>query len=60
MPHPRKSVDAKKTKDEARATKLVAEVAELKTSLPSMEEEQNALAVELDKELAQIPNAAAR
>ena len=48
---------AKKTKDEARATKLMAEVAELKTSLPSLEEEQNALAVELHKELAQIPNA---
>ena len=48
--------DAKKTKDEARATKLMAEVAELKTSLPSLEEEQNALAVELHKELAQIPN----
>ena len=48
--------DAKKTKDEARANKLMAEVAELKTSLPTMEEEQRALAAELDKELAQIPN----
>ena len=49
--------DAKKAKDEARATKLMAEVAELKTSLPALEEEQNALAAELHKELAQIPNA---
>jgi seryl-tRNA synthetase len=48
--------DAKKTKDEGRATKLMAEVAELKTSLPAMEKEQNTLAGELDKELAQIPN----
>jgi seryl-tRNA synthetase len=48
--------DAKKTKDEAKAGKLMAEVAELKTSLPAMEEEQNALATALDKELSQIPN----
>jgi seryl-tRNA synthetase len=48
--------DAKKTKDEAKAGKLIAEVAELKTSLPAMEEEQNALATALDKELSQIPN----
>ncbi len=48
--------DAKKAKDETKASKLMAEVAELKTSLPAMEEEQKALAAELDKELAQIPN----
>ena len=48
--------DAKKAKDEAKAGKLMAEVAELKTSLPAMEEEQKALASALDKELAQIPN----
>jgi seryl-tRNA synthetase len=48
--------DAKKTKDEAKAGRLMAEVAELKTSLPAMEEEQNALATALDKELSQIPN----
>src|SRR5512139_1450184 len=48
--------DAKKAKDEARAGTLMAEVAELKTSLPAMEEEQKALAAALDKELAQIPN----
>src|SRR5262249_47293802 len=48
--------DAKKAKDEAKATKLMAEVNELKTSLPAMEAEQGALAAELDKALAQIPN----
>src|SRR6478672_8431843 len=48
--------DAKKAKDEAKASKLMAEVTELKTSLPTMEEEQTTLAAELDKELAQIPN----
>jgi seryl-tRNA synthetase len=49
--------DAKKAKDEAKANKLMAEVAELKTSLPAMEEEQKTLGFALDKELAQIPNA---
>ena len=48
--------DAKKTNDEARAGKLMAEVAELKTSLPAMEDEQKRLTVALEKELAQIPN----
>jgi len=48
--------DAKKAKDEAKASKLMAEVAELKTALPALEEEQTTLAAELDKELAQIPN----
>jgi seryl-tRNA synthetase len=48
--------DAKKAKDEAKANKLMAEVVELKTSLPEMEEEQKTLTAELDKELAQIPN----
>jgi seryl-tRNA synthetase len=48
--------DAKKAKDEAKASRLMAEVAELKTSLPAMEEQQTTLAAELDKELAQIPN----
>src|SRR5207344_1894162 len=47
--------DAKKAKDEAKSGKLMAEVAELKTSLPAMEDEQKALAAALDKELAQIP-----
>jgi seryl-tRNA synthetase len=48
--------DAKKAKDEAKAGKLMAEVADLKTSLPAMEDEQKAVADALDKELAQIPN----
>jgi len=48
--------DAKKAKDEAKAGKLMAEVAELKTLLPAMEDEQKALGTALDKELAQIPN----
>src|SRR5512136_2942006 len=48
--------DAKKAKDDAKATKLMAEVAELKTALPAMEDEQKALTAALDKELAQIPN----
>src|SRR5262245_28326473 len=48
--------DAKKAKDEPKAAKLMAEVAELKSALPAMEEEQKALASELDEQLAQIPN----
>ncbi len=48
--------DAKKAKDEAKANKLMSEVAELKTSLPAMDEGQKALGAALDKELAQIPN----
>src|SRR5215470_9058548 len=48
--------EAKKAKDEARAAALMAEVAELKTTLPALDEEQKRLAAELDKELAQIPN----
>src|SRR4249920_2843158 len=48
--------EAKKAKDEGKANKLMAEVAELKAALPKMEEEQKALAADLDKELAQIPN----
>jgi seryl-tRNA synthetase len=47
---------ASKDIDEAKASRLMAEVAELKTSLPAMEEQQTTLAAELDKELAQIPN----
>src|SRR5215470_9043183 len=49
--------DAKKAKDEAKSSKLMAEVAELKNALPAMEEEQKSLAAELERELAQIPNA---
>ena len=48
--------DAKKAKDEGRASKLMAEVNDLKVSLPALEEEQKTLGAELDKELAQIPN----
>jgi seryl-tRNA synthetase len=47
---------AKAKKDDATASKLMAEVAEMKTSIPAMEaEEKNAVAA-LDIELAQIPN----
>src|SRR5262249_15814928 len=49
--------EAKKAKDEAKSSKLMAEVAELKDALPAMEEEQRSLAAELERELAQIPNA---
>jgi seryl-tRNA synthetase len=48
--------EAKKNKDEAAAQKLMAEVAAFKTDMPKLEAEQSALATELDKELAQIPN----
>ena len=49
--------EAKKAKDDAKANKLMAEVNDLKVSLPALEDEQKTLAAELDKELAQIPNA---
>jgi seryl-tRNA synthetase len=48
--------EAKKKNDEARASTLIAEVNELKTTLPTLETEQKKLGDELDKELAQIPN----
>src|SRR5215813_13913779 len=48
--------DAKKSKDEARASKLMAEVAELKTSLPQLEAAAKAADEELAKELSAIPN----
>ncbi len=48
--------EAKKAKDETRANALMAEVAELKTSLPQREAEARAADEELNKELAQIPN----
>ena len=48
--------EAKKNKDEARAAALMAEVNELKITLPALEAEQKKLGDELDKELAQIPN----
>jgi seryl-tRNA synthetase len=48
--------DAKKAKDEARASKLMAEVAELKTTMPQLELAAKAADEELAKELAAIPN----
>jgi seryl-tRNA synthetase len=48
--------DAKKQKDEARAQKLLAEVAELKTALPTLEADARAASENLDKALAEIPN----
>ena len=51
--------EAKRKKDEAAAQKLMAEVNKLKTTLPALEAEQKKLADDLDKELAQMPNAPA-
>src|SRR5713226_6457473 len=48
--------DAKKAKDDARAAKLMAEVAELKTTMPQLEAATKAADEELAKELAAIPN----
>jgi len=48
--------DAKKAKDEARAAVLMAEVAELKTTMPKLEADTKAAEEELAKELAAIPN----
>ncbi len=48
--------EAKKKKDEAAATKLMAEVAELKSAAPALEAEEKVASAELDKALAQIPN----
>ncbi|MDR6304629.1 seryl-tRNA synthetase [Nitrobacter vulgaris] len=48
--------EAKKAKDDARAAILMAEVAELKTTMPQMEAAVKAVDEELRKELAQIPN----
>ena len=48
--------EAKKNKDNARAEALMAEVTELKVTMPALEAEQKKLGEELDKELAQIPN----
>ena len=48
--------DAKKAKDEARAASLMAEVAELKTTMPELEATTKAADAELAKELAAIPN----
>ena len=48
--------DAKKAKDDPRAAKLMAEVAELKTTMPELEAAAKAADEELSKELAAIPN----
>jgi seryl-tRNA synthetase len=48
--------DAKKAKDEARAAKLMAEVAELKITMPQLEAAAKAADEELTKELSAIPN----
>jgi seryl-tRNA synthetase len=48
--------DAKKAKDDARAAVLMAEVAELKTTMPKLEADTKAAEDELAKELAAIPN----
>jgi seryl-tRNA synthetase len=47
---------AKAKKDEARAQALMGEVAELKVSVPALEEEEKRLSKELGEALAQIPN----
>ncbi|MBV9542316.1 MAG: serine--tRNA ligase, partial [Alphaproteobacteria bacterium] len=48
--------EAKKTKDEPRAEKLLAEVAQLKTSIPELEGAAKAASDKLDTALAQLPN----
>jgi seryl-tRNA synthetase len=47
---------ARKAKDEARAQALMAEVAELKASIPALEAEEKAASGELDEALSWIPN----
>src|SRR5215470_146977 len=49
-------VKAEKAKDEARAQALMAEVAELKASIPALEAEEKEASQELDDALAAIPN----
>ena len=48
--------DAKKAKDDARASALMAEVAELKTTMPQLELAAKTADDELGRELAAIPN----
>ncbi|MSP32741.1 MAG: serine--tRNA ligase [Pseudolabrys sp.] len=47
---------AKAKKDETAAQKVMAEVAELKNSIPEMEGKEKEASAALEKELAQIPN----
>jgi seryl-tRNA synthetase len=48
--------EAKKTKDEARAQALLAEVGELKNTIPALEGEAKDASRKLDDALAEIPN----
>src|SRR6201991_3812076 len=48
--------EAKKAKDEARANALMAEVAELKTTMPELEQAAKTADEELARELSAIPN----
>ena len=48
--------EAKKAKDEARAQKLMAEIAAIKEGIPKCEEEQGAAERVFDAALAEIPN----
>jgi seryl-tRNA synthetase len=48
--------EAKKTKDEAKAAQLMAEVAALKSAMPAMEAEEKKVSKDLEDALAQIPN----
>jgi seryl-tRNA synthetase len=48
--------EAKKAKDEARARALMAEVADLKDTIPAMDAEEKQASAELDEALARIPN----
>ena len=48
--------EAKKARDEPRASALMAEVADLKTRMPELEQAAKAADEELSKELAAIPN----
>src|ERR1700719_3375485 len=47
---------AKKSNEEEAAQKLMAEVAELKSTIPALEVEEKKLSKELEDALAQIPN----
>src|SRR3954453_8693063 len=47
---------AKKNKDEAAAPGLMAEVAQLKDTIPALETEEKKLSKQLDEALAQIPS----
>src|ERR1700712_3436705 len=48
--------EAKKARDDARASALMAEVADLKTTMPELEAVANAADEELARELAASPN----